>query len=875
MDVITTHLNADFDCLGAMVAARKLYPDALLVFPGAQEKSMRDFFLKSTSYLLDFTRLKDVEFSRITRLIIVDCQHSSRIGRFAELLGMPQVEVHVYDHHPESSGDISAASGSVRECGSTTTIIAMLLKKQGIQVTPMEATLMMLGIYEDTGCLKFPTTTVDDYAVAGWLLTQGAQLNTVAECISQELTPEQVSLLNDLLHSLKTTTLYGVDISIAHASLDYYVGDIASLAHMMRDMENLQVLFLAVNMGNRVYLVARSRVAEVNVGKILHEFGGGGHATAASAAVRELTLIQVLARLEEILKAKVSPKRLARDFMSQPVKTLDTSLTIAAAREQLTRYNVNAMPVMSNGTMIGVISRRIVERAIYHGLEGAPVTDYMHSEFMRTSPETSITDIQEYIVGQNRRLVPVFSGEDLVGVVTRTDLLRAMHSEETLYDLGRGGVTTKGRALEALLKKSVSPATVALLRMMGQTGDELDVPVAAVGGFVRDLLLGQENMDLDITVEGDGIAFAEAFAAKHGARVRTHHKFGTAVIIFPDDSKVDVASTRLEYYESPGALPNVEHSSLKMDLYRRDFTINTLAIRLNGDQFGHLVDYFGGQRDIQDKTIRVLHNLSFVEDPTRVFRAIRFEQRLNFHIASHTENLIKNAVKLHLLDALGGKRLLTELVIILREKEPVKAVQRMAGLGLMPYIHPNLQLTDQLQQLFRDAQEVVAWYSLLFLGRSFEQWHVFFLVLCHNLTDEEFAAACGRLSVGGHQLKDFSGSRAAVGRLAREFSRRGHHAETVRSSELYQAFQGIPDEFLLYLMAVSHQTPLRRGISHYFTHLQDVHCLISGEDLKGLGIPPGPRYAEILREILAARLDGLVQSRDDELRLAVTLWQGR
>ena len=173
MDVITTHINADFDCLGAMVAARKLYPDALMVFSGSQEKSMRDFFLKSTSYLLDFTRFKDLDLNRITRLIIVDCQHSSRIGRFAEIIGKPGLSVHIYDHHPESSGDIAQDDGIIRECGSSTTILTLLLRDRGISVTPVEATLMMLGIYEDTGSLIFPSTTVDDFQAAAWLLERG------------------------------------------------------------------------------------------------------------------------------------------------------------------------------------------------------------------------------------------------------------------------------------------------------------------------------------------------------------------------------------------------------------------------------------------------------------------------------------------------------------------------------------------------------------------------------------------------------------------------------------------------------------------------------------------------------------------------------
>ena len=175
-----------------------------------------------------------------------------------------------------------------------------------------------------------------------------------------------------------------------------------------------------------------------------------------------------------------------------------------------------------------------------------------------------------------------------------------------------------------------------------------------VGGFVRDLLLRIDNFDIDIVIEGDGIRFAKELARRFGARTRVHKEFGTAKVLFPGGFKVDVASARLEYYRAPAALPIVEHSSLKLDLYRRDFTINTLAISLNTNTFGELIDFFGAQRDIKEKSIRVLHSLSFVEDPTRVFRAVRFEQRFRFHIGKFTVNLIKNAVKMSFLAKIKG-----------------------------------------------------------------------------------------------------------------------------------------------------------------------------------------------------------------------------
>lgn len=873
MDVITTHVNADFDCLGAMVAAKKLYPDALMVFPGSQEKSIRDFFLKTTGYMPALTRLKDIDLSRISRLILVDCRHSSRIGRLAEVLKRPDVEVHIYDHHPDSAGDISRSGGVIRECGSTTAILAKILMERGIGVTPVEATMMMLGIYEDTGNLTFPSTTTDDYAAASWLLSHGANLNVVSEFVSQELTAEQVSLLNDLLQSLQTVSVNGVDIAIAHTSLDYYVGDIAVLAHMLRDMENLEALFIVVGMGERVYIVARSRIPEVDVGAILREIGGGGHATAASATVRDQTVIQVMGRLQQLFPDWINPKRTASDLMSSPVKTLSAGTTIAEARELLTRYNVNSMPVIDKGVMSGIISLRIVEKALYHGLGSLRVDEYMHTEFMRAEPDTPLSVIQNYIVGQHRRLVPVFSGQELVGVITRTDLLRYMYAgpqggSEAVYDLGRETPPVRRREVVHLMNKHLPRRVVDILRDLGRVGDELELPVYAIGGFARDLLLGGKNDDIDISVEGDGILFAETFANRHGCRIKSHAKFGTAVIVFPDKTKIDVASTRLEYYETPGALPTVERSSLKMDLYRRDFTVNTLAVRLNPQNFGLLIDYFGACRDLKDKTIRVLHNLSFVEDPTRVFRAVRFEQRLNFQIARHTENLIRNAVKMGFLDKLGGRRLLNELIIILREREPVRAVLRMESLGLLRFIHPDLVLDSENIRILDEVKKVVTWFELLYQQDNVETWVVYFLALTSLVSDDSFWETCTRLSVSEHYRERLIDMRVHGEQVLKVMEQKAARENTVRRSDIFFWLRSLSLEVLLYIMAKTRREDVRKFISLYVTQLRGVSCSVTGDDLKSMGLRPGPRYREILDVVLKARLNGEVSTHADELLLA-------
>jgi tRNA nucleotidyltransferase (CCA-adding enzyme) len=755
-------------------------------------------------------------------------------------------------------------------------MLAGALLERGVSLTPEEATLILLGIHEDTGRLLFASATPDDYRVAGWLLEQGARLNLVSEALMPELTRSQMGLLKQLLATLKTSSVNGIVISVAHASCDHFIGDIASLAHLMRDMENLDALFVVVAMEDRVYLVARSHVPEVNVGEIMKYFQGGGHATAASATVRSQPLKRVLEKLEELLRISVSSNIVASDIMSVPVKTMPDSVDINEARELLTRYNCNAMPVMSGERMVGIISRKIVEKALYHDLGESLSTDFMNTEYMSAVPDTRLADIQEYMVVSNRRFVPVFEGTRLVGAVTRTDLLRHLYGGRpgqsgALYDVEALEVPVRSRSVTGLLGKRLSESVRTILRNLGAIGDELGLSVYAVGGFVRDLLLGIDNLDIDVTVEGDGVFFAESFAERYGCRVRAHEKFGTAVLVFRDGYKIDVASTRLEYYESPGALPTVERASLRHDLYRRDFTINTLALCINSDRFGRLTDHFGGQLDIQERAVKVLHNLSFVEDSTRVFRAIRFEQRLGFHIAPHTEKLLRSAVRMHLLDKLGGKRLFNELVQIMREKEPTAAIKRMSILGLLPFIHPSLKLVPATVRVLNEAGQVLAWFRLLYLDDACEQWQVYFLAMCDSLKPDEFQDACHRLAIPERLAARLQSQRHLVYKVLNAIKRRVKRSPEVLNSLLFDWFTPLSLEMLLYLASRASNEQVKRFVSLYLTRLRGVVPLLGGDDLQSLGLTPGPEFGRIRKRLLQARLDGEVLSLDDEMALVKSM----
>jgi tRNA nucleotidyltransferase (CCA-adding enzyme) len=870
MEVITTHTNADFDSLASMLAAKKLYPNAVLVFPGSQERSLRDFFIHSTIYAFEVERVKNIDLQEVKRLILVDTRQISRIGKFSKAVSKSDLEIHIYDHHPPSSDDLHGSLEVISEVGATVTLLLDILQQKGIEVTPDEATVMLLGIYEDTGNLTFPSTKEEDFKAAGYLVRKGASLNILSNVITKELTSEQIFLLNDLIQSATRYNIQGVEVVIAQATIERYIGDIAVLVHKLKDMENLDVLFVLVHMEDRVYLIGRSRLEEVNVSEIATEFGGGGHPTAASATVKGMTLIETHDRLLKVLREQIRHRKVARDVMIYPFKAIDSEQTLEEAGEILTRYNFDILPVFRDGKVNGLISKDVVERGIHHGLRTSPVKEYMSTEFSVVSPETPFSRVQELIIGQNQGLLPVIEKDQLVGIISMGDVMRTLQ-EEMMKSAERISVSesqplyARKKMISKFMEERFPKRIQDLLTEFGRVGDELGYGVYAVGGFVRDLLMKVENFDVDIVVEGDGIRLAEEFERKTPCRIRTHKKFGTAIILFSDGLKIDVATARLEVYDSPAALPTVEKGSIKMDLYRRDFTINTLAIQLNPKAFGELIDFFGGVKDIKEKVIRVLHNLSFVEDPTRVFRAIRFEQRLKFQIGKHTQNLMKNAVNMGFMDRLSGGRLISELILILQEETPIPALKRMGEFNLFHFLHPNLKFDGGRINLFEQIHHVISWFDLLFLEERYERWLIYFYGLIDLLKEGEVEEICQRLAMNDKlKKKVMEGKRQADQSLLQIFSWINAGIEPKRS-EVYAVLDSLAIEVKLFMMAKTTQIATRRYISLYFTQLKDTRPMLKGSDLIRMGIQPGPSIKKKLEDLLKARLDEQVVTRQDEM----------
>ena len=415
-------------------------------------------------------------------------------------------------------------------------------------------------------------------------------------------------------------------------------------------------------------------------------------------------------------------------------------------------------------------------------------------------------------------------------------------------------------------------ACASLLRALGNLADEGGVSLYLVGGVVRDLLLKQENWDLDLTVEGDGIAFARLVADRYGAGLAVFERFATARLVFPDGLKMDIATTRRESYAQPALLPTVQPASIKADLSRRDFTVNAMAMQLNPGQFGRLLDPYGGQSDLRARTLRVLHAGSFQDDPTRIFRAIRFEQRFGFHLERTTVRLLAQAASTNLIQQLSGPRLQNEILLLLAERDPVRAIARLEQLKLLRFLHRRLCDTKNVKRTVTAVPKAFAWWAHRFPDSVIDRPIVYLMALSSESSPAVVAAMIRRLALSREQAKKMNIGRHRLDRALKRLTGKGK----LQPSKVYRLLAKFSDEALILLLAKQRITQsglrglLKRQLVAYMKN-RAMKTVLTGRDLQAMGLLPGPQYTTILGKLLDARIDGTVATEADERVLAQRL----
>ncbi|BAY69614.1 poly(A) polymerase [Nostoc sp. PCC 7120 = FACHB-418] len=891
MDLILCHTTADFDTLGAAVGLTCLLPGSKIVLTGGAHPPVRDFLaLHRDEYPL--IERRSVNADKIRSLTIVDAQQRDRLGKPAEWLDLPQVKkITVYDHHTGQTSDIPATQFHVASVGATTTLIAEELQRQQIALNPAQATVMALGIHVDTGSLTYDQSTPRDALALAWLMAQGASLSVITNYRDPGLSPQLQRLLTEALEKLEYLCLRGYTIAWVTLTTDGYVPGLSSLASQLIELTEIDALLLANEHpsnkdDSRFTVIGRSQIPGLHLDQLFQPLGGGGHSQAASLNLRGVDSQDILQQLLQGIKAAIPHPPTARDLMSSPVRTIRPETTIAEAQRILLRYGHSGLSVVNpQGQLVGIISRRDLDIALHHGFSHAPVKGYMTTDLKTITPETTLPQIESLMVTYDIGRLPVLANEQLVGIVTRTDVLRELHQN---IAVGGSGALSQFRDMGAELKTSLShelrsrltPQLWQLLTTASQAAEERGWHLYLVGGAVRDLLLAEAAAgtlmitDIDLVVDGfhksadvgAGVELAKALQEIYpAARLEIHGAFQTAALLWHKDPDldslwVDIATARTEFYPYPAANPEVEASSIRQDLYRRDFTINALALRLTSPRAGDLLDFFGGLLDLKAKQIRVLHANSFIEDPTRIYRGVRFAVRFGFAIEPRTEEYIRYAINSGVYDRTAQNntktpalqtRLKTELKHILEAPYWRSALQLLDDLGALQCIHPTLsldsELTKQLLLLERCLRRFDPQQNLI-------PWQMRLEAIIAHLAPKYRGKVAKNLQLQEDSIQHLQNLAVAQTEIIQSLS------EYQRPSQVVQLLRKYNLEILI-LIALQSQRPIRRQIWQYLTVWANVQPILNGNDLKKLGYKPGPQYRQMLDDLLAKTLDGNITNQ--------------
>ncbi|WGV26108.1 CBS domain-containing protein [Halotia branconii] len=889
MDLILCHTTADFDALGAAVGLTCLLPGSKIVLTGGSHPPVRDFLaLHRDEYPL--IERRSVNPHKIRSLTIVDTQQRDRLGKAAEWLDLPYLqEIIVYDHHLGQKQDIPATQSYISPVGATTTLMVEKLQQQQISLTPSQATVMALGIHVDTGSLTYDSATPRDALALAWLMQQGASLSVVSTYRDPGLSPQLQQLLTEAIENLQSFDLHGYTIAWVTLKTNDFVPGLSSLASQLIELTEIDALLLANehHLGDddsRLTIIGRSQIPGVNLNSLFQPLGGGGHSQATSVNLRKVDSQAILKQLLDGIKASIPHPLTARDLMSSPVRTIRPETTIAEAQRILLRYGHSGLSVVDvQGQLVGVISRRDIDIALHHGFSHAPVKGYMTTNVKTITPNTTLPQIESLMVTYDIGRLPVLENEKLVGIVTRTDVLRELHQADE--NRGRGTERHKSTRREdninlPQLKNKLAPQLWQLLSTASQAAEQRGWHLYLVGGAVRDLLLAESAAgtlmitDIDLVVDGfhqaadvgAGVELAKALQQIYAsARLDIHGAFQTAALLWHKDPEldslwVDIATARTEFYPYPAANPEVEASSIRQDLYRRDFTINALALRLTSPRAGELLDFFGGLLDLQAKQIRVLHANSFIEDPTRIYRGVRFAVRFGFEIESQTQEFIRYAINSGVYDRTSQTnsktpalqtRLKTELKHILEAPYWQLALQLLDNLGALQCIHPTLTLDDSLVRQLRLLERCLRRFDP---QQSLNHWQMRLEALIAHLAPEFREKVAKNLQLQEDSIKRLQNLASAQTDVQKSLP------QCQRSSQIIQLLRQ-HDLPMLILIALQSSRLIRQQIWHYFTVLANVQPILNGNDLKKLGYQPGPQYRQILDDLLIATVDKVVQDK--------------
>ncbi len=863
MNLIVGHRNPDFDCFASCVAAKKLFPDHLIVISGVPQQNVAQY-MRIYEERYPYITESDLLEARVESLVIVDTAAKERLGGKIQKLLDNALRIVVYDHHPDVKEVTINGERNIESIGATITLLIEEIRKRNIEIDSMDATLFAIAIYEDTGNLLYTATTLRDLEALKYLFQKGVNLAEVSEFIRYDLNYDQKLILDQLISSIERYNVGDSVIHIATAETEKFVGGLNSVATKVWDLEGMETLICIVRTGKKTHVIGRTSSEDVDIGTALTELGGGGHRKAASCSVNLSDIHEVKRLVLEAIQKHTGKGPTARDVMSSPVRVAYSDMTIEEVNKIMERTGHNGMPVIEGNKLVGIVTKKAVDKAVNHGLLKSPVKSIMSTKLIVVDAQTPLSKVRKIMADYDIGRIPVLENGVLVGIITRTDVMRVSFSDAVKIaarkPLGKQTSDVFYNVHEKML--TYLPKEIYnLLRTFGQFGDEVGLNVYVVGGFVRDLLMGNPNFDIDLVVERDGLRFAEHSALKLGATLVKYDKFLTASLFF-NGRRVDIATARVEYYEAPTELPQVEVSTIRKDLYRRDFTINAMAIKLNQKDFGMLLDFFGAQEDLKEGRIRCLHTLSFVEDPTRILRAVRFEVRFGFSIEEETARLMLEAVRQGYLEKVSGQRIRQEFEKIVQEARAVEAIRRLSEFEVIKKIFPGTFYTVTMEEKLRSLFDFVPWAESHF--KKVDRFYSVMFVFLEYHNDQSLKELKERYGLSTKFFQELKLLKKMIIPLSQMIKLQ------MNFSDIFKLTEGISPEAFCYVAAylnLEDQEYLKR----FLKKKEDTKLRINGKDLiQVFGLKANRDLGKILESIYCAKLDDKI-SDEEELSYARSL----
>lgn len=855
MDIIISHNYLDFDALAAMVLAKKMHQEAMVILPPQQDRTVKDFLslYKDKFYFLE-DRVGQINV--IDKLILVDTQKiPNELENYAELI--------IYDHHPPFVLK-EGVKGIIKKTGATTTILLQKAIATGFKFDQIERTLFALALYADTVSFTSSNTSIEDIKMLNYLWEQGFNLSILQQFVHLPLTRKQQEVLNELLPQENSFKVGGHEVHYFVLQEQGYVEGLSLVCKTLMDLKDAEAIFLILERKQQYIVIARSNTEALPVGLVTKELGGGGHLQAGSAKVDNLNLEELLTAIKTKLAAKKSSVLRAIDIMSSPVKTVELQSSIAEVEKILDFYGHNGVVVVEEGEIKGIFSRRDLSKVKKHRLEHAPVKGYMSRKVVSISLYTPLPEIQEIMIKHDIGRLPIVDEEKrLVGIVTRTDLLRIHHGimqkmthyggQLVLPALKTRNIANKLQGIGSKWNKIIEAVSLAANRAK--------VRIYLVGGFVRDLLLGLPSKDFDLLVEGPLDDFVYYLQKQVGGKLTAHSDFGTATIKISDGFVIDCAQARSEYYEYPAAPPQVSPATLQQDLYRRDYTINALLCSLNQDSFGVLIDYFKGYEDLQAKKLQSLHSMSFIDDPVRILRGLDLILRHDFVWQKDTEESLLNSINEGVIKNIPVNIIKKYLRRFLNYNKWLKLINITESLGILTQILPESHLIS-----YNESELIFFEKMLVEKSNQLNLVALFLLYLYRSYQGEDFLNFFYPWNFDRFTRRILHNERLMLSSLNIKLKQAKHILA------VYDILKHTSTEGQLVLAAVNHGE-IRGLIAKYLDLKIKAYPQVKGRDLKSIGFKPGPEFSKVLEQIKRAKLMGQISTYEGEIALAKKIYQ--